>query len=242
MAACTPWAQTDLKPSRKAIGTVVDIRDDAATLSGVTTNGFSDAEFARFVLPYRMAIWALSTKIAGLREELTHRDASCAIEEISSRVKSLDRLMAKAQRLRCPLTPTGIRRTVLDIGGVRVICGVISDTYRVANLLSRQSDVTVTGVEDYIAEPKPNGYKSLHLAVEVSVELIDRVQQVPVELQIRTRAMDFWASFEHRLVYRNRRVITRRLADDLVAAADAAHLLDITMERLHRIEPVQLRS
>ncbi|WP_016880631.1 MULTISPECIES: GTP pyrophosphokinase family protein [unclassified Rhodococcus (in: high G+C Gram-positive bacteria)] len=190
-------------------------------------------EFTQFVLPYQCAIATLTTKVHILRKGFTHLDRHCPIEHVSSRVKSPDSIMAKAQRLSCPLTVARIRQNIRDIAGVRVTCGLISDTYRVADLIGGQPDVTVLEVEDYIAKPKSNGYKSLHMAVEIPVFLSDRVVQVPVELQIRTIAMDFWASLEHKIYYKYQRSVPRRLLQELTEAADVAHRLDRKMERLH---------
>ena len=202
------------------------------TLVGSALHG-SATEFTSFVSPYRLAVAELSARFGILRDELTGTDRRCPIEHVSSRVKSLDRIVAKAERMGCRPALEWIRCSILDIAGVRVICGVISDTYRVASLLSAQPDVTVLVVEDYIAKPKPNGYKSLHMTIEIPVLLPDRVQQVKVELQLRTRAMDIWASFEHRFSYRDRRLMSPRLVDELAEAADAAHRLDLAIERLH---------
>jgi putative GTP pyrophosphokinase len=190
-------------------------------------------EFTQFVLPYQCAISTLTTKVQILRKGFTHLDRHCPIEHVSSRVKSPDSIMAKAQRLRCPLTVAHIRQNIRDIAGVRITCGLISDTYRVADLIGGQPDVSVLEVEDYIAKPKSNGYKSLHMAIEIPVFLSDRVVQVPVELQIRTIAMDFWASLEHKIYYKYTRSVPRRLLRELTEAADVAHRLDRKMERLH---------
>ena len=127
----------------------------------------SDTEFARFPLPYRFAISMLTTKISILKEELIDRDGYCPIVAVSSRVKTLDSIRRKAQRIGCPLTVDDIRTNILDIAGVRVTCGLISDTYRVATMVSQQADLTVIEVEDYIAHPKPNGYKSFHMVFEI---------------------------------------------------------------------------
>ena len=190
-------------------------------------------EFTQFVLPYQCAISTLTTKVHILRKGFTHLDRHCPIEHVSSRVKSPDSIIAKAQRLRSPLTVAHIRQNIRDIAGVRITCGLISDTYHVADLIGGQPDVTVLEVEDYIAKPKPNGYKSLHMAIEIPVFLSDRVVQVPVELQIRTIAMDFWASLEHKIYYKYQRSVPRRLLQELTEAADVAHRLDRKMERLH---------
>jgi putative GTP pyrophosphokinase len=211
--------------------------DDAchqtSELPSETASTASTSEVVRFVSPYQLAISELSARFGILRDELTHPDRGCPIEQVSSRVKSFDRIAAKARRLGCPLTPEWMRRTILDIAGVRVVCGVISDTYRVATLIGAQPDVTVLVFEDYIAKPKLNGYRGLHMTIEIPVLMPDRVEQVPVELQIRTRAMDIWASFEHRFRYRDHRLVSTRLVDELTEAADAAHRLDMAIERLH---------
>ena len=148
-------------------------------------------------------------------------------------MKTFDSILGKAQRIGCPLTVDDIGTNILDIAGVRVTCGVMSDTYRVATMLSQQADLTVIEVEDYIAHPKPNGYKSFHMTVEVPVFLSDRVEQVPVELQIRTVAMDLWANLEHKIHYKHERAVPRRLLNELIDAADAAHRLDVKMQRLY---------
>jgi len=190
-------------------------------------------DFARFLLPYQWAISALTSKVNILKGELTHADHYCPIRAVTSRVKSLDSILGKAGRIGCPLTVDDIGTNILDIAGVRVTCGLISETYRIATLLSRQADLTVIEVEDYIAHPKPNGYKSFHLVFEISVYLSDRVERVPVELQIRTIAMDLWANLEHKIHHKHERAVPPRLLNDLIDAADAAHRLDVTMQRLH---------
>lgn len=210
-----------------------DVCHQTSELPGDTTSTGSSSQFVEFVAPYQLAISELSARFGILRDELTHPDRGCPIEQISSRVKSVDRIVAKARRMGCPLTPEWMRRTILDIAGVRVVCGVISDTYRVASLVGAQPDVRVMEIDDYISTPKPNGYKSLHMTIEIPVLMPDRVQQVPVELQIRTRAMDIWASFDHRIRYRDHRLVSTRLVDELTEAADAAHRLDLAIERLH---------
>ncbi|MGO4443411.1 GTP pyrophosphokinase family protein [Mycobacterium sp. 2YAF39] len=141
--------------------------------------------------------------------------------------------MAKAQRLCCPLAADDIRANILDIAGVRITYGRVSDAYRIAARLSDLPDVTVIEVEDYIAKLKPNGCKSLHMIVEIPVRLSNRAEQVPVEVQIRTIAQDHWASCDHTIPYTHPRAIPDRLLDTLIQAADAAHRLDMEMERLH---------
>src|SRR5689334_18517124 len=119
----------------------------------------AQTDIARFLLPYQCAISALTTKVNILKRELTHVDRNYPIRHVISRVKSCDSILGKATRIGCPLTVDAIRTNILDIAGVRVICGLAADTYRIANILSGQADVTVIEIEDYIAHPRANGYK-----------------------------------------------------------------------------------
>lgn len=216
-----------------------DIHELAAPgLPARTKFGGADAEFA---LPYQIAISMLTTEVRMLKQEFTRREGNCPIEAVSSRIKTQDSIVAKARRLCCPLTADTIRTNILDIAGLRITCCCVSDTYRIAARLSDLPDVTVTEVEDYIAMPKPNGYKSLHMIVEIPVRMSHRVEQVPVEVQIRTIAQDLWASCEHTFSAEHPRAIPGRLLDTLTQVADAADRLDIKMERLHN-EVARLRA
>jgi putative GTP pyrophosphokinase len=209
--------------------TLGDVYELAPGLPATTKFGGSDTEFA---LPYQIAISMLTT-VRILKQEFTGREGYCPIEAVSSRIKTHDSVVAKAQRVCCPLTVDDIRTNILDIAGLRITCGRVSDTYRIAARLSDLPDVTVIEVEDYIAKPKPNGYKSLHMIVEIPVRLSNRVEQMPIEVQIRTIAQDLWASCEHTFSYKYPRAIPDRLLDSLIQAADAACRLDMNLERLH---------
>jgi putative GTP pyrophosphokinase len=189
--------------------------------------------FAPFIMEYKFGIDEIMTKISILREEFLQTHAYNPIEHVTSRVKSPERLMEKISRKGCEPTYAAIRETITDIAGVRVVCSFISDTYLIFDMLSSQTDVTVLQVKDYIAEPKPNGYKSLHAILEVPVFLSDGPRPVVVELQVRTIAMDFWASLEHKIHYKYREQVPQRLVDQLTEAADAAYTLDSTMQALH---------
>ncbi len=191
------------------------------------------SEFTRFMMSYQFGIAELMTKINILKDEFTHIHHYSPIEHVASRVKSPESLLRKAQRKGTPLTLDGIRKSIVDVAGVRISCSFIKDTYRIAEMLTSQSDVTVTEVRDYIKNPKPNGYKSLHILLEIPVFMSDRVENVPIELQIRTIAMDFWASLEHKIYYKYGGAVPHGLLDELTEAADAANKLDIKMERLH---------
>lgn len=191
-------------------------------------------QLSRFRMRYKFAIDEVTTKIAILREEFEETYDHSPIEHVRSRLKSPDSLFAKATKRGADTSLDSIAETVRDIAGVRVVCPFVSDVYWIKDMLSRQADVTVVEVEDYIASPKPNGYRSLHLSIEVPVFLSDRTENVPVELQLRTIAMDFWASLEHKIFYKYRNEIPQELLDGLTATADTAFALDSTMERLHQ--------
>jgi len=193
------------------------------------------------MMTYRFGITQLLTKVNILKDEFTHINLYSPIEHVTSRLKTPESIVRKANRIGCPLTLDDVREQILDIAGVRITCSFIADTYRIADMITSQPDIEVREVEDYIADPKPNGYKSLHLIVEVPVYLSDRVQQVPIELQIRTIAMDFWASLEHKIYYKFNREVPPELLAELTEAAETAHRLDVKMERLNE-EFAKLRA
>jgi putative GTP pyrophosphokinase len=190
-------------------------------------------QLTRFMMSYKFATDEMMTKINILKEEFGSMHDYSPIEHVTSRLKSPDGIVDKALRKGCPLALDEIRAQIQDIAGIRITCSFISDTYRVLDMLTGQQDVTVLQVKDYIASPKPNGYKSLHLLVEVPVFLSDRVQPVTVEIQIRTIAMDFWASLEHKIYYKYSGAVPAELLADLKQAADVASRLDVKMQRLH---------
>lgn len=190
-------------------------------------------DVAGFLLPYQCAISAMTTKVNIVKDELTHADHYCPIRHVTSRLRPPDSILGKAVRIGCPSTFDDIRANILDIAGVRVTCGLISDTYRVATQLSRQADLAVIEVEDYIAHPKPGGYKGFHMIVEVPVYLSDRVERVPVELQIRTITMDVWTNLEHKIYDEHDDAVPRRLLNELIDVAAAAHRLDVKVQRLY---------
>jgi GTP pyrophosphokinase len=191
-------------------------------------------EADRFLLRYKFGMDEVITKLSILREEFNQHHEYNPIEHISSRLKSLDSVIAKMERKGVEPTFENIRETVTDIAGVRVTCSFVSDAYRLAELLTAQRDIRVLKVKDYIAEPKENGYQSLHLIVEVPVFLSTGTHAVAVEVQIRTIAMDFWASLEHKIYYKYHRQVPHELLERLTDAAHTATELDARMERLHR--------
>ncbi|MGB4137158.1 MAG: GTP pyrophosphokinase family protein [Microbacterium sp.] len=191
-------------------------------------------EFQRFLRDYEFGMREVETKISILRDEFTHDHAYNPIEHVKSRLKSPDGIVEKVVRKGIEPDFDTIRREITDIAGVRVTCSFVSDVYRLFDLFTRQDDITVRVVKDYIANPKPNGYRSLHAIVEVPVFLSTGAVPVPVEVQFRTIAMDFWASLEHKIHYKFDGRVPGHLVESLTDAADAAGELDLRMERLHR--------
>lgn len=189
-------------------------------------------ELGQLLMPYRFGLEEMLTKINILREELTYRPEGSPIEHVSSRLKSIDSIRAKASRIGCEFTPEAIAHQIFDIAGIRIVCSFLEDAYWVLSMLTSQPDITVVEIKDYIADPKPNGYRSLHAIVQVPVFLSDSIREVCVELQVRTVAMDFWASVEHKIYYKFREEIPTPLGDELVEAARVAHELDQRMSDL----------
>jgi putative GTP pyrophosphokinase len=190
-------------------------------------------DFTRFMMRYKFGTEEIVTKLSILRDEFTHLHDSNPIENVSSRLKTPDSILEKTGRKGCEPTFESIAEKITDIAGVRVICSFVSDVYHVFDMLTSQSDVVIVEVRDYITEPKPNGYRSLHALIEVPVHLSDGEVPVLVEVQLRTIAMDFWASLEHKIHYKYREDVPQALLDGLREAADTAGELDATMERLH---------
>jgi putative GTP pyrophosphokinase len=190
-------------------------------------------ELTRFMMSYKFATDEMMTKVNILKEEFSSIHDYSPIEHVSHRLKSPQGILNKAKRKGYPLNLEGIRDNIQDIAGIRITCSFISDTYRVLEMLSSQHDIEVLHVKDYITAPKPNGYRSLHLIVAIPVFMSDRVQPVTVEVQIRTVAMDFWASLEHKIFYKYDGAVPAALVGELKQAADGANQLDVDMERLH---------
>ena len=185
-----------------------------------------------FRIEYKFGIDEVLTKINILREEFEYTQNHSPIEHVRTRLKTMESLLGKVVRTKCPLDLDSVRTNIRDIAGIRVVCAFASDVYWIAQMLSDQPDITVVEVKDYIAKPKPNGYQSLHLIVQVPVFLSDRTVHVYVELQIRTIAMDFWASLEHKIYYKYDRAVPSRVLDELKDAARVASELDAKMARL----------
>lgn len=190
-------------------------------------------KMTRMMLLYKFALSELETKIEILREEFLMIHDYNPIEHTNSRLKSPESILKKLNRKGKSISVDSIRENVKDIAGLRVSCSFISDIYRVFEMLEKQSDIKVLEVKDYIKNPKSNGYKSLHVLLETPVFMSDGKEIVTVEVQIRTIAMDFWASLEHKIFYKYDQFVPEQLLIELKEAADSAFALDEKMERLH---------
>lgn len=191
-------------------------------------------DLGRLLMEAQFGIDEVLTKVSILQREFLHLHRYSPIEHVNSRVKTPESILEKVVRRGLSPTVDSIREHITDLAGVRITCSFIADTYRILELLTAHDDVTVLQVKDYIADPKSNGYKSLHAIIEVPVFLSDGPTPVRVEIQIRTIAMDFWASLEHKIYYKYERRVPAALLNELCEAADTATQLDERMQRLHR--------
>lgn len=181
---------------------------------------------------YRCAIMEVETKFKVLNEQYALRYDRNPIESIKSRVKSSESLLKKIRKKNIPLTLEAIEENIWDVAGIRVICSFQDDIYLLADCLLQQDDIKLVEIKDYIKDPKPNGYRSLHLIVEIPIFLQDEKRNMKVEVQLRTIAMDFWASLEHKLRYKKNlsEEQIKELAGELEECANISADLDMRMQ------------
>ncbi|MBQ5318721.1 MAG: GTP pyrophosphokinase family protein [Oscillospiraceae bacterium] len=182
---------------------------------------------------YSGGIKEIRTKLEILDEEFKSKFSYNPIHNIESRLKSMSSIVQKIKSKGLEISIDSITENITDIAGIRVICNYIDDIYRVAEMLTVQDDITVLQMRDYIKNPKSSGYKSLHLIVEVPVFLSTGPVPMPVEIQIRTIAMDFWASLEHKLKYKNSNMVDDDLHERLKKCADEISAIDYEMQDIH---------
>ncbi|MFD2043504.1 GTP pyrophosphokinase family protein [Ornithinibacillus salinisoli] len=191
-------------------------------------------DLIRFMMSYKFALQEVNTKIDVLKQEFQYIHDYNPIEHVKSRVKSPESILKKVQRKGYDLSLPCVRENIRDIAGIRITCSFISDIYEISNMLQQQKDITVVACKDYIKRPKPNGYRSLHLIIQIPIFMSDRVDHVYVEIQIRTIAMDFWASLEHKIYYKYKKEVPAEMLDELKEAANTATQLDKKMESIHK--------
>ncbi len=184
---------------------------------------------------YRCAIMEIETKFRVLDEEYSLEYDRNPINSIKSRLKSLPSIKEKLERRSLPLTIESIEENLNDIAGIRVICSFTEDVYALAESLLKQDDITLIEMKDYIKNPKPNGYRSLHLIVGIPIFLAHEKRIMRAEIQLRTIAMDFWATLEHQLRYKKDTEFTKEMADELLMCADMSAELDMKMGNLRNL-------
>ena len=182
---------------------------------------------------YNAALKEINTKIEILNDEFLHVHNYNPIEHVKSRIKSAESIVKKLKRNGHEVNIDSMVQHLSDIAGIRIICSFTSDIYTIAEMISNQSDVRVLQIIYYIATPKPNGYKSYHLVVSVPIYLSDGPVETKVEIQIRTIAMDFWASLEHKISYKFEGNAPEHIRTDLKECADIVEMLDARMLSLN---------
>ncbi len=195
-------------------------------------NQYEDS-YKQLMAYYRCAIMEMATKFNVLSEELSLKFDRNPIESIKTRLKSPESIMEKLARKDFPLSIESIQRNLTDVAGIRVICSFPSDIYRLADTLLSQDDVVLIEKKDYIKDPKPNGYRSLHLIVSVPIFLHDHKKHMTVEVQFRTIAMDWWASLEHKIMYKKDIPQTDEFKESLLRCAQRGYYLDMEMENIY---------
>ena len=212
---------------------------DVPTSSEQIDSLFQNArKFSDILMMYQCAIREVRTKFEILNDDLALHNNRNPIEMIKSRVKKPQSILEKLKRRGLELSIPSVLENLNDVAGIRVICSFVDDIYKVAEMFTRQDDVTLLQVKDYIKNPKPNGYRSSHMIVEIPVFFADRKQPVKVEVQLRTIAMDFWASLEHGMKYKKDMPEAEEVIAELKSCADIIAATDLRMqainERIHK--------
>ena len=196
------------------------------------------AEISSFLASEHLYVSAareIQTKLENLNDEFKYTKDRNPIHIIKSRIKTPGSIMAKLRRRGLDLSVESAKHNLTDIAGIRVICPYIDDIYLISNMLTLQDDIKLIRTNDYIRNPKPNGYRSLHLIVSVPVFLSDRKEPVKAEVQIRTIAMDFWASLEHDIAYKMPEAKSETIREELKDCADVINNTDLRMQNLYNI-------
>ena len=191
-------------------------------------------EFVKLMAYYRCAMMEIETKFNVLNEEFSLQYDRNPISSIKSRLKNLRSIQEKIKRRGLPFTLEAIEQNLNDVAGIRVICSFPEDVYMLADALLQQDDITLLQRKDYIANPKENGYRSLHLIVTVPIFLAYEKRLMKVEIQLRTIAMDFWATLEHQLRYKKDYAISPEMAQELKDCAEESAQLDMRMDALRK--------
>jgi putative GTP pyrophosphokinase len=187
-------------------------------------------DWKKFLLPYEQSVEELKVKFKTLRGELKSREEYSPIEFVTGRVKRVSSILEKAKRLNVPMEQ--LEQGIEDIAGIRIMCQFVEDIERLAVLIRKREDMTLVYEKDYITNKKPSGYRSYHMIVEYPVQTALGMKRVLAEVQIRTLAMNFWATIEHSLNYKYRESLPEEVIKRLSKAAEAAYILDQEMSSI----------
>lgn len=190
--------------------------------------------YRQLMMRYNCAMLEVKTKLDVLSSQLSVENESNPFESIHCRIKTPKSVVQKLKRTGLPITLKSIEENLNDVAGIRVICSFIDDIYTLSDRLCSQDDIRVIEVKDYIKNPKPNGYRSLHLILEIPIFLLEEKKYMRVEVQFRTIAMDFWASLEHKVKYKKEILDNEAISAELKNCADEINLLDMRMQEIKR--------
>lgn len=190
-------------------------------------------EWKNFLIGYRFALNEMNTKLTILNEEFEMIHHYNPIEHIKSRMKSPDSIIRKMNHKGLVITQENVEVNIRDIAGIRITCSFTKDIYAIVDALKQQDDIRILEVKDYIQNPKPNGYRSLHIITEIPVFFSNHKRWMKVEIQIRTVAMDFWASLEHKIYYKFDEEVPGHILHDIKQSADMIAELDKKMESIN---------
>ncbi len=200
--------------------------------NSITTEEFN--QWRKLLLTYKFALKEINTKLNIINEEFTSIHSSNPIEHIKSRVKEISSIMEKLKRKGYEPSIENAKRYIKDIAGIRVICSFTTDIYTLYDLIKQQDDIEVVKIKDYIKNPKSNGYQSLHMLIKIPVFLTETTKKVSVEIQIRTIAMDFWASLEHKIYYKYQKGVPNGVGEQLKECAKLINDLDRRMLEIRK--------
>ena len=202
-------------------------------------------EYRKMQLLYQSALKEIGTKLEILNDEFKFVHKYNPIEHIESRMKSEESIVRKLMKKGQDITVENIERYIDDVAGIRVICSFTPDIYRIVDMISNQDDIEVVKIKDYMVNPKPSGYRSYHMIVKVPIFLSDTVVPTRVEIQIRTVAMDFWASLEHKIYYKYDGHAPEYIRSELRECAEMISYLDSKMlainEEIHSLKQEDMR-
>ena len=216
----------NMNPNSELVQSFVKVPDMVQVPDILVTQAY---EFQEAMMMYTCAIREAKTKLEVLNDELSVRNKRNPIEMIKSRVKKPLSIVEKLQRRGLDITVQSMMDNLDDVAGIRVICSFVDDIYQVAEMLVRQDDVRVVAIKDYIKNPKDNGYRSYHMIIEIPVFFSNEKKLMRVEVQIRTSAMDFWASLDHQLKYKKELADAAEISEELRRCAEVIAQTDQEM-------------